>query len=115
MNFEGEIFVYKLYYDAGTAPCISDGTLSLAICKPGVRNNAKKGDLVVGIAAKEIGIGRFIYAMEVEEVISGDRYYTERRFAKRIDRVYRDSGGGRAKHKGRGYPNYQPGAYWRAI
>jgi hypothetical protein len=35
-----KIYIYKLTSDDGGAPCVRDGILSLAICKPWIRSVA---------------------------------------------------------------------------
>ena len=47
---ESSYYVYKLTVDNGGAPCVCAGMLSLAICKPAIRKNAKKGSYVFGFA-----------------------------------------------------------------
>jgi len=36
-----KIYFYKLTCDDGGAPCVQDGLLSLAICKPMIRSTAE--------------------------------------------------------------------------
>jgi hypothetical protein len=51
---------------------------SLAICKPGIRRVAKKGDWVAGLGSKDAPSGnlsgRLVYAMRVESVLSLQEY-----------------------------------------
>src|ERR1700726_3618395 len=98
MNFHKELFLYKLYYDARTAPCIFDGTLSLAICGRSVRECAEPGDVCAGIGTSELG-NRLIYFAELEKVISGELYYSGQSYEARLDCVYRYSGSGHAVHR----------------
>jgi hypothetical protein len=106
MNFDKELFLYKLYYDARTAPCIFDGTLRLAICGRSVRECAEPGDVWAGIGTSELG-NRLIYFAEVETVISGELYYSGKAYEARLDCVYRDSGSGHAVHRGVAYPSFE--------
>jgi hypothetical protein len=46
-----QLFVYRIVTDAGTAPHISNGFLTLTICKPGIRKSAKVGDYVLALVA----------------------------------------------------------------
>jgi hypothetical protein len=51
---------------------------SLAICKPGIRSTAKKGDWVAGLGSKHAHAGdlsgHLVYAMHVDEVLSLAQY-----------------------------------------
>ena len=114
MNFGNEIYLYKMTWDAGIAPCGADGLLSLAICKPAIRNNAKEGDVIAGFAASGMGMGRLLYFAEVEKVLPGDAYYLVSEYEDRLDNAYRLGRGGRAIHKGEAFANYDPsGTYLR--
>jgi hypothetical protein len=46
------IYVYKMVADNGGAPCVSNGLLSLAICKPMIRKMAESGSLIFGFGGK---------------------------------------------------------------
>jgi hypothetical protein len=108
MNFGNEIYIYKMSWDAGIAPAVADGLLSLAICKPAIRNNAKPGDVIAGFAGAGMEMGRLLYFAEVDTVLSGDAYYLDPGYANRLDNVYRLGPGGRAIHKGSAFANYDP-------
>jgi hypothetical protein len=74
------IYFYKLTVDDGGAPCVEDGLLSLAICKPFIRVKAKVGDVVFGFAANSLySDNRLIYAARVTDKESGGAYYRARR------------------------------------
>lgn len=64
-------FSYILTTDIGMAPCEHDGVLSLALCKPSIRNKMKIGDFVVGFASKaQIGtVGMIKYVAKVTDVV----------------------------------------------
>jgi hypothetical protein len=51
---------------------------SLAICKPGIRSTARKGDWIAGLGSRNAHSGdlsgRLVYAMRVEEVVSLQEY-----------------------------------------
>lgn len=71
-----EINVYKLDHDFGFAPHPFDGVCTLACCKPDIRKRAEIGHYVVGMGSVELGnIGKLIYWMKVEDIISFDQYY----------------------------------------
>lgn len=63
-------FFYKLTVDNDGAPCVVDGLLSLAICKPMIRRTAFPGDLIFGFAANSLHAdNRLIYIARVTEKI----------------------------------------------
>jgi hypothetical protein len=68
------LFTYTIPIDDGAAPNPFRGMCSLAICKPGIRSTARKGDWVAGLGSRNAHSGdlsgRLVYAMRVEEVIS---------------------------------------------
>src|SRR3989449_5973689 len=83
-------YFYKLTCDDGGAPCVQDGLLSLAICKPMIRSTAEVGDLIFGFAAKSLfGDNRLIYIAWVTDKKSEGEYYLNKRFSGRGDRIYR--------------------------
>ena len=49
------IYLYKLTNDDGGAPCVHDGLLTLAICKPMIRTAARIGDLIGATLADSVG------------------------------------------------------------
>jgi len=84
---EKRIFVYKLVTDNGGAPCVHEGLLSLAICKPAIRASAHIGDLVFGFGGKPL-VGRLIYiAVVTEKECNGD-YYSQQKHLRRPDCIY---------------------------
>jgi hypothetical protein len=72
------LFTYTIPIDDGAAPNPFRGMCSLAICKPGIRREAKEGDWVAGLGSKNAPSGdlsqRLVYAMRVEEVLSLEAY-----------------------------------------
>lgn len=46
------LWVYRIVTDSGAAPHISDGYLTLTLCKPVIRKNAKVGDYVLALVAQ---------------------------------------------------------------
>lgn len=76
-------FRYKVEHDWGFAPNPFHGTLSLATCKADIRGckNLQIGDWVVGFGSKSMeNLGKLVYAMKVEEVLTFDQYYADPRF-----------------------------------
>jgi Nucleotide modification associated domain 2 len=87
-------YFYKLTCDDGGAPCVKDGLLSLAICKPKIRSRADKGDLIFGFAAKSLHFdNRLLYIARVTDKLFNGDYYTTGKFAQREDCVYQKSDG----------------------
>jgi Nucleotide modification associated domain 2 len=84
------IYFYKLTADAGVAPCVKRGLLSLAICKPIVRSTANGGDLIFGFAANSLHRDNpLIYAARVTRKLCNGEYYKDSRYASRRDCIYR--------------------------
>jgi hypothetical protein len=68
------LFTYTIPVDDGAAPNPFRGMCSLAICKPGIRRTAQKGDWVAGLGSRNTQhsgdlSGRLVYAMRVDEVV----------------------------------------------
>jgi hypothetical protein len=72
------LFTYTIPIDDGAAPNPFRGMCSLAICKPGIRRVAQRGDWVAGLGSKDAHSGdlsgHFVYAMRVEAVLSLKEY-----------------------------------------
>lgn len=81
-------FVYKMTTDNGGAPCVANGLLTLAICKPAIRSSGEICDWIYGFGGKELK-GRLIYIAEVNYKLSNGAYYRSRKYAKRPDCIYR--------------------------
>lgn len=87
------VFFYKMTHDSGAAPCVAQGLLSLAICKPMIRRSAREGNLVFGFAANSLHKENpLIYIARITEVARDGRYYVEPRYAGRADRIYQRLG-----------------------
>lgn len=99
------IMRYILPHDTGMAPCIDDGLVSLATCKPVIRRTALRGDWVLGFRPSPAPHGLLIWAAQVAEVVPIEAY--EPRFRGRMDAVYRPDGSGGFK---RLRPEYHPTA-----
>jgi len=101
------IYAYKMTDDNGAAPCPQGGFLTLAICKPEIRKNAKLGDTLIGVGGKNLGLGRLIYAAKITEIIGpGSAYYTNPAHLTREDCIYQEAPDGTAKHRGRRWNHY---------
>jgi hypothetical protein len=72
------LFTYTIPIDDGAAPNPFRGMCSLAICKPGIRRTARKGDWIAGLGSRTAPsgdlTGRLVYAMRVEAVLSLEEY-----------------------------------------
>lgn len=84
------VFFYKMTNDAGAVPCVQDGILSLAICKPMIRTSAEEDDLIFGFAANSLHKdNRVIYIARVTEVVQDGQYYERACHVHRLDCIYR--------------------------
>jgi len=82
------LYLYKLTTDDGGAPCVHADLLSLAICKPSIRQTAEAGDLIFGFAANSLHPdNRLIYATRVTSTLDGAEYYGDR-YVSRPDCIY---------------------------
>lgn len=67
-----KIYLYKLTSDNGGAPCICDGTLSLAICKPRIRSVASEGSVLLGFAGNRLYHGNcIVYVARITKKVNG--------------------------------------------
>lgn len=84
-----KFYFYKLTVDDGSAPCVQNDFLSLAICKPMIRSTADVGDFILGFAANSLSPdNRLIYVARVTDKLTGGAYWAGRRFADREDCIY---------------------------
>jgi hypothetical protein len=82
-------YFYKLTRDDGGAPCVRNGILSLAICKPFIRASAKKSDMIFGFAANSLSAdNRLIYIARVTRKLCNGEYYKTYRYQNRDDCIY---------------------------
>ncbi len=79
---------YILATDNGMAPCIDNGLITLATCKPQIRRTAKAGDWVAGFYPSPHPRGLVSYVGRVNEVINIGAY--EENYRGRSDAVYRE-------------------------
>ncbi|MGA2774266.1 MAG: hypothetical protein ABSG26_26060 [Bryobacteraceae bacterium] len=90
-----KLYSYVVEHDTGRAPNPYFGVCTLCRCKyrstPKKPRNvvelAKEGDWIVGTGGadtrKSAGHGKVVYAMRVDEKVTREKYYTDRRFAKK--------------------------------
>lgn len=84
-----KVYIYKLTTDDGGAPCISDGILSLAICKPAVRSTAQRDNVLLGFAANSLYSNNcLVYVARVTRNLGGRVYFWEPEYATRPDCIY---------------------------
>lgn len=84
-----KIYFYKLIADNGGAPCVEDGLLSLAICKPMIRRTGEVGNIVIGFAANSLHRdNRLIYVARVNAKLCDGDYYRRREYQHRGDCIY---------------------------
>jgi Nucleotide modification associated domain 2 len=80
------IYRYILAHDSGMAPCLHDGLISLATCKPMIRRRAEVDDWVLGFRPGSLERGLMLWAGKVQAVASHGEYQRARRG--RPDAVY---------------------------
>ena len=75
------LFSYVVARDYGFAPNPFGGVCTLATCKPGIRQHAAVGDLIVGLSsAADRGKPGIVYVMKIDEVLTYDTYWQDARF-----------------------------------
>ena len=79
------LFSYKMTNDSGFAPNPFGHTLTLATCKPKIRECKLVGDWIAGFTSKtlaghEVGSERLIYLMRVAEKLPMRDYFSDSRF-----------------------------------
>lgn len=105
------VFLYTMVWDTGFAPHVSQGWMSLGCCAGPVREHAQLGTIVIGVSGKGMeGVCRWyvpIYMMSVDEKLTFDEYFRDRRFSGRADNIYKKKDGkyvqDRSKVKDRRY------------
>lgn len=64
------IFSYVITHDSGFAPNPFGGFLTLATCKPRVRQGARKGDYIVSTGSSAtVGNHKLVYAAQVADIV----------------------------------------------
>jgi len=83
------IYSYLLVTDNGSAPCVQQNILSLAICKPRIRKSAKVGDYIIAFSSKSMKISqnaKIIYIAKITNKLKLNKYYPE--YKNRKDCIY---------------------------
>lgn len=75
----GRAFSYVVKRDYGFAPNPFYGVLTLATCKPKIRNGAEVGDFIIGNAGSDHD-NKLIYMAKISEVTTFDKYWEDPRF-----------------------------------
>lgn len=72
----GIVYIYVVDRDFGFAPNPFHGCLTLATCKPKIRQHAKVDDWVIGMGGSRLkATGRCIYAMQISKKLSFNEYW----------------------------------------
>lgn len=75
------VYAYAVSYDLGFAPNPFGGILSLATCKPNIRQRAEKGDWILGFTGVKLKpVLRCVYAMVVTDDRTFDGYWADPAF-----------------------------------
>ncbi|HMQ69662.1 MAG TPA: hypothetical protein PKA90_13705 [Ignavibacteria bacterium] len=78
-----KLLKYVVVHDTGLAPNPFWDYCTLAVCTPNHMNaRLDLGDWIVGHSTKDTG-NKLIYAMEVNEILSFDEYFNDKRFQKK--------------------------------
>ena len=85
---EIRLFSYKMTHDTGFAPNPFGGILTLATCKPKIRECKKIGDWVAGFTSGQlnsdkVGNEKLIYLMQVTDKIPFKEYWNDSKYEKR--------------------------------
>lgn len=82
-----KLYVYAVTYDLGFAPNPFGGLLSLACCKPNIRERAEIGDWIVGLTGTKLKPTlRCVFAMVVTGHMTFDQYWGDAAFTSRRPR-----------------------------
>ena len=84
---ETKIYFYKMIVDNGGAPCVKDGLLSLAICKPQIRSTIDTNDFIIGFGSNVLD-NKLIYIAEVTNKLLDGEYYKQEKYFYRDDCLY---------------------------
>src|SRR5688572_17923434 len=88
------LYSYKMTSDAGFAPNPFHRVLTLATCKPKIRDTKTLGDLIAGFTSKalcgdEVGYENMVFIMKVTDALDFDTYYRDGRY--KLKRPSRES------------------------
>jgi len=84
-----KLYSYVITHDTGFAPNPFWGYCTLACCKPAIRRTSRVGDWIAGISRKSEG-NKLIYAMRVDEALTYELYYRDKRFKAKIPDYKKD-------------------------
>ena len=74
-NRQPKLYSYILACDVGGAPCVEDGCLTIAICKPDIRRLSKVGDIIVGISGYKLGKKKkIIFIAKTTKMVTMEEY-----------------------------------------
>ena len=97
---ENYLMIYSMTDDTNFAPHVKGGWISLACCASPVRENAKIGDIILGVGTKEleekVGVPNhtIIFLMKVtEEPMKFNEYFNNDKFIGRVDNFYKKKDG----------------------
>ena len=102
-------YAYKLTHDDGAAPCVQNGLLTLAVCKPDIRYGkylAKLGDYLVGVGGENLGLGRLIYMAQITDILENGEYYKSEAYQDRLDCAYEEDPNDQPFHRGEDWEHY---------
>ena len=82
-----KIYFYKMIVDHGGAPCVQDGLLSLAICKPQIRSTIDTNDFIIGFGSNVLD-NKLIYIAKITDKLLDGEYYKQEKYFYRDDCLY---------------------------
>lgn len=88
---ETKIYFYKMIVDNGGAPCVQDGLLSLAICKPQIRSTIDTNDFIIGFGSNVLD-NKLIYIAKITDKLLDGEYYKQEKYFYRDDCLYSFNG-----------------------
>ena len=84
---ETKIYFYKMIVDNGGAPCVQDGLLSLAICKPQIRSTIDIDNFIIGFGSNVLD-NKLIYIAKITDKLLDGEYYKQEKYFYRDDCLY---------------------------
>lgn len=84
---ETKIYFYKMIVDNGGAPCVQDGLLSLAICKPQIHSTIDTNDFIIGFGSNVLD-NKLIYIAKITDKLLDGEYYKQEKYFYRDDCLY---------------------------
>ena len=82
-----KIYFYKMIVDNGGVPCVQDGLLSLAICKPQIRSTIDTNDFIIGFGSNVLD-NKLIYIAKITDKLLDGEYYKQEKYFYRDDCLY---------------------------